>query len=210
MILQSHAPITLLLLCITVGVSVLAFGNQRLFAELLFEPFVIKARGQWHRFVSHAFVHSGWPHLLVNMFVLYGFGQHVERDLMRLAPGASSLSFATLYLGGILFSSVAGYKRHMHDPHYRAVGASGAVSSVLFAYILMTPRNEISLVFFPQGLPAWVFGALYLAYSWYMDKRGQDNVAHDAHFYGAVFGIVFMIVIDPGIVGRFIQQLLGA
>lgn len=206
---ETGAPITLLLLGASIVLSLLAFGNQKLFSDLLFEPFVIKARGQWHRFITHAFIHANWPHLLVNMFVLFGFGQHVEQAFWFYAPAAPALAFVMLYLGGILFSSLPAYRRHIHDPNYRAVGASGAVSAVLFAYILMTPTNTIRFLFIPAPIPAWVFGGLYLAYSWYMDKRGQDNVAHDAHFYGAVFGLVFMIVLDPGIVGAFITQILG-
>lgn len=206
---ETGAPITLLLLGASIVLSLLAFGNQKLFSDLLFEPFVIKARGQWHRFITHAFIHANWPHLLVNMFVLFGFGQHVEQAFWFYAPAAPALAFATLYLGGILFSSLPAYRRHIHDPNYRAVGASGAVSAVLFAYILMTPTNTIRFLFIPAPIPAWVFGGLYLAYSWYMDKRGQDNVAHDAHFYGAVFGLVFMIILDPGIVAAFITQILG-
>ena len=210
MIAQSQAPVTLLLLAITGLVSVMAFSNQRLFTELMFEPFVIKARGQWHRFITHAFVHSGWPHLLVNAMVLFGFGQHVEGEFALYAPAAPSMVYLSLYIGGILFSSLAAYKRHMHDPDYRAVGASGAVSSVLFAYILMTPANKISLMLFPVGVPAWMFGGLSLLYSWYLDKKRSDNVAHDAHFYGALFGLAFMVILDPGILGRFIEQLTGA
>lgn len=206
---ETGAPITLLLLGASVVLSVLAFSNQKLFSNLLFEPFVIKAQGQWHRFITHAFIHANWPHLAVNMFVLFGFGQHVEQALWFYAPAAPALAFAALYLGGILFSSLPAYRRHLHDPNYRAVGASGAVSAILFAYILMTPTNTIRFLFIPAPIPAWVFGGLYLAYSWYMDKRSQDNVAHDAHFYGAVFGLVFMIVLDPGIVAAFITQIFG-
>jgi membrane associated rhomboid family serine protease len=194
---------------LTVLVSVLAFGNKRLFAELLFEPFVIKARGQWHRFITHAFIHANWPHLLVNMIVLYGFGKHVEGEF-ALTYAAPELALAVLYTGGVLFSALPGYRRHLLDPDYRAVGASGAVSAVLFAYVMMTPANRISFLFYREGLPAWVFGLLYLFYSWYMDKRNEDNVAHDAHFYGAVFGILFMVISDPGCVARFIEQFAGA
>lgn len=204
-----ETPITLLLLAASFIVSVLAFSNQRLFTDLLFEPFVMKARGQWHRFVTHAFIHANWPHLLVNMFVLYGFGQHVEQALWFYAPAAPALAFAALYFGGILFSSLPAYRRHVHDPNYRAVGASGAVSAVLFAYILMTPTNVIRFLFIPAPIPAWVFGGLYLFYSWYMDKRSRDNIAHDAHFYGAVYGLVFMVILDPGIVSAFFHQIIG-
>jgi len=205
----SSIGLTPLIVGLAALLSILAFSNQRLFAEMLFEPFVIKSRGQWYRFITHAFVHANWPHLLVNMVVLYGFGQHVESEF-ALKQAVPELSFAALYFGGAVFAALPGYKRHVHDPTYRALGASGAVSAVLFAYIIMTPSNKISFLFYREGLPAWVFGLLYLIYSWYMDKRKEDNVAHDAHFFGAIFGIVFMVVTDPGIVSRFIDQLIGA
>ncbi|MFN3876418.1 MAG: rhomboid family intramembrane serine protease, partial [Flavobacteriales bacterium] len=120
---------------------------------------------------------------------------------------AGGLVFGLLYLGGIVCSALPGYRRHAADPAYRAVGASGAVSAVLFAYIMITPANGISILFFPRPLPAWVFGVLYLAYSWHMDRRGGDNVAHDAHFFGALFGIAFMAVVHPEVVPAFFEQL---
>lgn len=204
--LAAATPLTLLLLAATALVSMAAFGNQRLFGALLFEPFAIRERAQWHRFITHAFVHANWAHLLVNLFVLFTFGQHVERALAGITP-ASGLVFGLLYLGGIVFSALPGYRRHAANPDYRAVGASGAVSAVLFAYIMMTPTNGIRFLFFPQPVPAWVFGALYLAYSWHMDRRGGDNVAHDAHFFGALFGIVFMAIAHPAVVPAFFEQL---
>lgn len=209
---DEQAPIiTLALVLLATVTSIAAFGNQALSSQLLFEPFVIKARGQWYRFITHAFIHANWQHLLVNMFVLYMFGRNVELLLGLITGGASALAFVGLFVGGVLFSSLPSYRKHMHDPGYRAVGASGAVSAVLFAQVLMLPTRELEFLFFPKPLPAWVFGLLYLVYSWYMDKRGGDNVAHDAHFYGALFGVLYMIVLDPGLIlhiGAF-QHSLG-
>lgn len=203
----SEYPVTLVILGLTMMLSIPAFTNPKLFSDLLFEPFVIKARGQWYRFVTHAFVHANWPHLLVNMFVLYMFGRNVEPLLGYFTGGPSVLPFITLYLGGVLFSTLPSYRRHVHDPNYRAVGASGAVSAVLFAQIMMVPSAPISFLFFPRPVPAWIFGLLYLVYSWYMDKRQEDNVAHDAHFFGAVFGVVFMAVLEPSLIRGLIAQL---
>lgn len=200
--------LTLALIALTVAASIAAFSDQRLFRALLFEPFVIKARGQWYRFVTHAFIHANWPHLLVNMLVLFSFGQQVERALAAYTVFPAAV-FVALYLGGVVFSALPGFKRHAQDPEYRAVGASGAVSAVLFAYVVMTPANGIQFLFFPRPVPAWIFGALYLAYSWYMDKRNEDNVAHDAHFYGALFGILFMVITEPRLVPAFFAQLLA-
>lgn len=208
---ESYSLVTWIIVGLTVLLSVAAFENSRLFGELLFEPFVINARGQWYRFITHAFIHANWPHLLVNMFVLYMFGRNVEPMLEHLAGGASTVAYLALYLGAVLFSTVPSYRKHMHDPNYRAVGASGAVSAVLFAQILLLPTMPVRFMFFPYELPAWLFGIIYLGYSWYMDKRGGDNVAHDAHFYGAVYGIVFMTALEPSLllnIGSF-QRSLG-
>lgn len=202
------SPVTLTAIVLSVALSLAAFTDSRLFNDLLFEPFVIKARGQWHRFLTHAFIHANGPHLLVNMLVLFMFGHDLEPRLAQLTAAPPALPFAALYAGGILFSSLPAYGRHLRDPNYRAVGASGAVSAVLFAYILMTPTNRIALFLLPMELPAWAFGLLYLAYSWYMDKRADDNVAHDAHFYGALFGVAFMIVVEPALVPWFFNQVL--
>jgi membrane associated rhomboid family serine protease len=189
--------ITLLLVAATALVSIAAFADRRLFAALLFEPFVVHARSQHHRFVTHAFVHANWPHLLVNMLVLYSFGTNVEALLPLVTGGPATGVFLLLYFGAAVFAALPGYQRHRHDPTYRAVGASGAVSAVLFAQVILMPTTKVAFLFIPHPIPAWVFGGLYLAYSWYMDKRGADNVAHDAHFYGAWYGLLFMVVLDP-------------
>ena len=192
--------ITLLIIIVTALVSIGAWQDRRVFLALLFEPFVIRARGEWHRFVTHAFIHADGYHLFVNMFVLYMFGANVERLYQGLTDGSCALAFSGLYLGGILFSSLVGYRRHIHDPGYRAVGASGAVAAVLFAHILMLPTQSIYLMFIPIPIPSFVFGILYLAYERYMDKRGGDNVAHDAHFHGALFGVVYTAIVEPRLV----------
>lgn len=192
--------ITLLIIIVTALISIGAWQDRRVFLALLFEPFVIRAGGEWHRFVTHAFIHADGYHLFVNMFVLYMFGANVERLYQGLTDGSGALAFSGLYLGGILFSSLVGYRRHIHDPGYRAVGASGAVAAVLFAHILMLPTQSIYLMFIPIPIPSFVFGILYLVYERYMDKRGGDNVAHDAHFHGALFGVVYTAIVEPRLV----------
>jgi membrane associated rhomboid family serine protease len=202
--------ITIVLVAVTVLVSISAFNDQRLFSNLLFEPFVINARKQWYRFLSHALIHANWPHLLVNMFVLYMFGRNVEAAYGVITDGSPLLPFLGLYIGGIIFSSLPSYKKHIHDPSYRAVGASGAVSAVLFAQILMVPMGRMGLLIIPGvRVPAFVFGLLYLAYSWYMDRRSADNVAHDAHFFGALYGIAFTAFLEPRFVFEFGRYFPG-
>ena len=128
-----------------------------------------------------------------------------------ITEGHRVMSFLALYFGGVVFAAIPSYKKHALNPSYRAVGASGAVSAVLFAQILMLPTRAVQMLFIPVPMPAWVFGGLYLAYSWYMDKQSSDNVAHDAHFYGAVYGLVFTAMLEPQLIlsiGSF-QHSLG-
>lgn len=203
--------ITLIIIAITAVVSFLAFSNQELFSRLLFNPFVIQSRKEWYRFISHAFVHGSTGHLLLNMFVLWMFGSITEIFYDRISDGRGTVYFVILYVGGIIFSSIPAYKKHLHNPNYNAIGASGATSAVLFAYILMFPFQKVYIMFIPIGIWGIVFGAIYLAYEYYMDKRSSDNIAHDAHFYGALFGVLFTAALDPQLVLNFgyLENLLG-
>ena len=199
---------TLAIIAITCLVSLVAMSNVRIMQQLWFEPFVIKARGDWFRFVTHAFVHADRFHLFVNMLVLYMFGTNVEVLYGRLDDGPSMLPFIFLYLGGILFSALPSYKKHIHNPNYRAVGASGATSAVLFAHILMLPTAPLQLIILPGvNIPGWIFGIAYLAFEWYQDKRGGDNVAHDAHFYGALYGIAFTALLEPSLITGLLASI---
>ena len=195
---------TLLIIGITCLVSLMALANPQVLRSLWFEPFVVHARREWYRFLTHGFVHANNAHLFVNMFVLYMFGSLVEQLYGDLRPGASIPAFLTLYLGGVIVGAMPGYRRHVYDPNYRSVGASGATSAVLFAYILMMPTRDVGLIFLPNiGFPGWLFGILYLGYEWFQDRRGGDNVAHDAHFYGAVFGAGFTALLEPRLLTDF-------
>ena len=195
--------ITILLIAATALVSIPAFQDRRLMDNLLMEPYMVLARGQWYRMVTHAFVHANWPHLLVNMFVLYSFGNYVEILYGRITSTPAALMYLILYFGGVVFASIPSLVRHGKNPGYKAVGASGAVSAVLFAEILLLPTQAVNIMFIPIDIPAWLFGVAYLIYSWYMDKRGGDHVAHDAHFYGAVFGIIFTTAMEPDLLFHF-------
>jgi membrane associated rhomboid family serine protease len=170
--------------------------------KLLFNPYVVLRRKEWHRIITHTAVHSGVLHLLINMFVFYMFGSAVEDVFGALNGSAGSLYFAVLYLGGAAFATLPSFVKHRNNPGYNAVGASGAVSSVLFAYVLMFPTQTVYL-YGILPMYAIVFGLAYLAYEWYMDKKAQDNVAHDAHFYGAIFGVAFTILMDPKLITHF-------
>lgn len=199
--------ITLAIIAVTVLVSLAAQNNPRLFENLLFQPFVMHESKDWYRFISHGFVHGGTMHLLVNMYVLWMFGTAVEDAYGALTGRDSLLPYLVLYLGGIVLSSLPGYFKHRHNPTYRAVGASGATSAVVFSFILLHPDTKLMLIFLPIPMAAWIFGGLYLAYEWYMSKRGQGNIAHDAHYFGALYGIAFTATLGPRVVGNFIDAV---
>jgi len=199
--------ITLVIIAVTVLVSLAAQNNQRLFENLLFQPFVMHESKDWFRFLSHGFIHGGTMHLLVNMYVLWMFGTAVEEAYGALTGRNPLLPYLVLYLGGIVLSSLPGYFKHRHDPTYRAVGASGATSAVVFSFILLHPDTKLMLIFLPIPMAAWIFGGLYLAYEWYMSKRGKGNIAHDAHYFGALYGIAFTAMLGPRVVGNFIDAV---
>lgn len=193
----------------TVLISLLALRDRKVFENMMFEPFVINTRKDWFRLVTHGFIHGNIPHLAVNMFVLFMFGTRVEEGYAAIGHGGL-LPFLILYLAGITLSSLPGYYKHRWDPTYRAVGASGATSAVVFAAILLSPMDKMMLLVLPIPTRAWVFGILYLGYEWYMGQRGNDGIAHDAHFAGAVVGIVFTVLLDPAVLGRLVAAISGS
>jgi len=191
--------VTILIVIITVLVSLIAFSNRELFRRLAFNAYDIKHFKNSYRFVSYALVHADWMHLLINMMVLFSFGRVVESFYGFHFGSKGILYYLLLYIGGTALSTLPSYGKYKDDYSYTAVGASGAVSAVVFASIIFAPLSKIYLFLIPVGIPAILFGALYLAYSWYMDKKNIDNVGHDVHFWGAIFGFVFTIVLKPAL-----------
>lgn len=199
--------LTFIIIAITVVVSVAAFSNPELFNKLKFNAYQIKHSGEMYRFGSYALLHSGWFHLMINMFVLYSFGGNVEASFYSLFGPVGYLYYILLYIGGVLFSTLWDFGKYKDDIYYNAVGASGAVSAVVFSSILVYPSGSIFLFPIPFPLPSWLFGILYLVYSAYMGKRGVDNIGHNAHFWGAIFGLVLTIILVPGVIANFISAI---
>ena len=199
--------VTLLIILLTSVVSVASFSNREIYRRLLFNAYDIKHFRNGYRFFSYALVHADWIHLLINMMVLYSFGQAVETYYSIVFGPKAVFYYLLLYVGGIVLSTTPAYGKHSDDYSYSAVGASGAVSAVVFASIVFDPLNRIYLFMLPIGIPAILFGALYLAYSWYMAQKNVDNIGHDAHFWGAVFGFFFTIVLKPSLVLHFFNAV---
>ena len=190
--------LTYLIIGLTCLISIPAFQNREIFSKLLFNPSVIRANKEWYRFITHAVLHADFIHLAMNMYVLYMFGGMVENIFVSsFGTGKGETYFFLLYIISIVASTIPSYEKHKNDFHYNAVGASGAVSAVVFSAILLNPWMSLSLMFIPIPIPAPVFGALYLVYCWYMEKRGGDNIAHGVHYWGSLFGAVFTLAILP-------------
>ena len=182
--------LNIVLIGVTVIISILSFSNAELFNKLKFNAYLIKERKEGWRFLSYALVHSGWMHLLINMWVLYSFGEIVEKVLMSYFGMKGELYFFLLYLGGILFSTLFDFGKHKNDPYYNAVGASGAVSASCFCqYFAVSGRQHFSYFqFLFRFLPGFL-GSFILIYSAYMGQKGTDNIGHNAHFWGAIFRV---------------------
>ncbi len=199
--------LNIILVAVTVVVSLVAFNNPDIFNRLKFNAYLIKHRKEGWRFFSYALIHAGFLHLFINMYVLYSFGGIVEESFQQLFGLRGVLYYALLYVGGVIFSTLFDFRKHKEDAHYNAVGASGAVSAVVFSSILFYPGGGIYIFPIPFAIPAWAFAILYLVYSAYMGRRGGDNIGHNAHFWGAVFGVVFTVILVPGVIGNFFSQL---
>jgi len=182
--------LTINICIITSLISVQAFTNQKMQNHLLFHPVTVKNEGQYYRFLTHALVHADWGHLFINMYVLYTFGEYIEVSFITIfGKGMGKILFIALYLGSVLLGSTPAYLKHQNHSYYRSLGASGGTSGIVFAFVIFNPWQWF---IFPP-LPAILFAVAFLWYSSYLDKKGGDNVAHDAHIWGAVFGFVFTI-----------------
>lgn len=194
---------TYIIIGITAVISYICFTNQGLFDKLAFSPYRTVKNGEWHRLITHGFVHADTTHLLVNMLTLWSFGVYIEQGFQYLGLGLGG--YLGLYFGGMIAASVYDLIKHKDDYYYRSVGASGAISAVLFTSIFFNPFGKI-LLFAIIPIPGILFGPLYLIYCQYMNKRGGGNINHNAHFYGAVYGIIYPILLEPGLIQVFLSN----
>jgi len=186
-------PVTLTIIAATVISSLAAFNNYNLFNRWKFNAYAVKHERQLWRFLTYGFIHADYPHLFINMIVLWSFGDFVEQAYSVLFPGNWLVLFLILYFAGMIISTLFSFIKHRDNPAYNAVGASGAVSAITFASILMDPTGGVYLFFIPITIPAVVFGLPYLVHLYVMARKAKDNIGHDAHFWGAIFGVVFTL-----------------
>lgn len=199
---------TLIILIITVAISLWAFQNQNVFHAMKHLPVAEKKYGEYYRLITSAFLHGDYIHLFLNMFVLYEFGRYVEDYFVwQISPGFGKIIFLIVYLLMAVIGDLPTFVKHGDNPYFSSVGASGAVSGIVFMYILLNPWAMLGL-FAIIPIPAILFGVLYLWYSSWAGKNSRDLIDHDAHFYGAIAGIVILISLKPTLVSEFITNLV--
>ena len=199
---------TNIIVAITCLISFFLMKNQAGKSMLIFHPVTIREHKQWHRFLTAGFIHADGWHLAVNMFVLWSFGNAIERYYYPAAMGElSTIKYLGLYFGGIIVASIPSYFRHKNDPSYAALGASGGVAAVVFAAIVFAPWQNLYL-YGIIAIPQILAGIAYVAYSWYKDKNATDNIGHMAHLTGAVWGFVFTITMNVTLLLHFVVQTM--
>jgi len=198
--------ITYSLLAVTILISVKAFDDESWKRRLMLNPYDVVHHKKWYRTFTHAFIHADFAHLFFNMYVLYLFGEFLEERFIAEYGLRGYMLYALLYLSAILFSSIFSIAKHKDNIHYNSLGASGAVSAVLFAYIVVNPMAELGLLILPIFVPAYIFGPIILFVEYLLAKRGGTGIAHDAHIAGAIYGIVFMLILNYNYLFEFIDQ----
>jgi membrane associated rhomboid family serine protease len=206
--------ITVIIIIITVLISISAFSNPKVMNDLIFYPPAVTNNNQYYRFITCGFIHADYGHLIFNLISLYFFGQFVEDAFRYLFADAGKLLYILMYVMALVVSLLPTYFKNRNNQNYRSLGASGAVSAVIFAGILLDPLNKIYLMFIPVGIPGFVFGPVYLLISAWLDRKGSDNINHSAHIWGALFGIAFLIAAgqitgEYHAVPEFVQKVRG-
>jgi len=204
-----NISLTVLIIVITCGTSLLGFNRPEFIDRWMFTPYEIKNRGQWDRFILSGFIHKDYVHLLFNMFTFYFFGRVVEQWLgYKFGAISGGIIFILFYVLAIVVSDIPTYLKNQENQFYRALGASGGTAATVFASIVILPLSDICL-FGIICLPGFILGILFLIYSYTKGKSGGDNINHDAHLYGALMGVVFVLIISPSSGLDFIDQILS-
>jgi membrane associated rhomboid family serine protease len=196
---------TLILVILNIGASLYAWNNQDVYRKWMMTPYKVKRENQYYRFITSGFIHGDWMHLIFNMIALYSFGRNLEYYLAAYVGASYPLYYVAMYLTALILSEIPTYLKHKNNAGYNSLGASGAVSAVIFACVIIHPLSDLYLFFIP--MKGFIFGAIYLVYSYMSSKKGVDGINHDAHFYGAVFGIVFIVLLNPSVVPSFFEQI---
>jgi len=205
----SAMPITLALIAANVIVSLIGFSNPGFVNKFIMWPYGVKRENQYIRFISSGFLHADFMHLFFNMFTLFFFGRAVEIYFSHYLLGGAA-AYLGLYFLGLIASDLPSYLKYRDQPHYRSLGASGAVSAVVFAAIIFDPWSSI-YIYGAIKISATLYAGLYLLYCVYMSKKGGDHVNHDAHLWGSLFGLAFTLLLiatrQPELFNGIVEEL---
>jgi membrane associated rhomboid family serine protease len=194
------APVASIIFVFTIATSIYAFNDHTVFGKFMLHPYTVRRGRKYYTLITSGLIHGDWMHLIFNMFTFYCFAFSLEVMI-------GHWQFGVLYLGSLILSDIPSVVKHKDNFHYNSLGASGAISAVLFSYIMFDPWTRLLVMFIP--MPAIIFAVLYLVYSWYMAKNAKDNIGHDAHFFGALAGIIFTIIFVQNAIPNFIDALFG-
>ena len=186
--------ITIAIVALTCIISFTAFSNEKITEDLIFYPPAITYKNQWYRFITCGFIHADIMHLAFNMYSFYLFGEMVESAFVSIFGEKGKPLYLILYVTSLVICLLPTYMQHKDNYHYRSLGASGAVSAVIFVGIFLNPTMLMGIFPIPVNIPGFIFGPIYLALSAYLAKKGHGNINHSAHIWGALFGIIFIIV----------------
>ena len=198
----SIAPVASIIFVFTIVTSLYAFYDQSIYGKFMLHPYSVSKGKNVYTLITSGLIHADWMHLFFNMFTFYAFAFTLEQMM-------GSWQFGLMYFLALILSDLPTVFRHKNDFHYNSLGASGAISGVLFSFILFNPMAGIGILFLPFSIPAVIFGGIYLAYCAYASKNSRDNINHDAHFFGALTGLIFTIIFVPGILQNFFA-VIGA
>lgn len=217
--------ITLIIIIITSITSFAAFSNQDLMNTLIFYPPAVSKQKEWWRFFSCGLVHADIPHLVFNMFALYIFGEGesmgpglrksgLEFDFIEIFGNKGKALYLGMYVLALGICLIPTFKKNINNYYYKSLGASGAVSAVVFAAIFLKPLGYMGMLFIPVFIVSFLFGAIYLGFTYYLDKRGDSNINHSAHMWGSLFGVVYfyfacLLFSNYPALSMFIEQLKG-
>jgi membrane associated rhomboid family serine protease len=203
--------ITTIIVIITTLVSIGGFSNRKIIEDLIFYPPAVTKQNQWYRFFTCGLIHADWGHLFFNMLSLYLFGQYVEDAFGDLFDVYGKWVYLALYISALLISLLPTFVKNKNNYQYRSLGASGAVSAVIFAGLMLTPTLGIYIFFIPIPIPGFIFAPLYLIISALLDKKGAGNINHSAHIWGSIYGLAFVIIacqfIDYPVIKNMFQEI---
>jgi membrane associated rhomboid family serine protease len=204
--------ITIIITVVTVAISILAFYNERFMDQLIFHPYSVGRNNEWYRFISSGFIHADFMHLAFNMFSFYMFSDYVEQFFNMIFGASGKLIYVILYLTALIACLIPTYLKNKNHYNYRSLGASGAVSAIVFAGLFLQPTILIGFFVIPPIIPGFIFGPIYLAITAYLSKKGHGAINHSAHLWGSLYGVIFLIVTaqfmgNYNVLSAFVQQI---